>query len=112
MSRRVDSVLEALSPLFSSTGNDFVNAKELLNKREAETGRESRSESVDQDFQNALKSLREIFAEHPVGLLKKALELTREGESQVLNTNAASMWVVNEGEKYLNKHLELYKEDS
>ena len=89
-----------------------MTATAMLEKSQSETETiESRSASVDQDLQLALESLKEIFSNYPVGLLKKALELTRVKDTQELNTNAAGMWIVNEGEKYLNKHLELYKGD-
>ena len=71
---------------------------------------ENTKDKKDNDFivdVGCLSVLQEIVPHHPIKLLIKALEITAVDGKQ--NSEAAVLWIFDQGEKYLNNHLsEMY----
>ena len=78
--------------------------EEIYGKKDAEETKEAKgTKEVEED---KVETLRKVFPNFPGGLLKYALEKHHN------NVNDATIYLMSDAaEKYLNMHLELYKEE-
>jgi len=62
------------------------------------------------DIESGIQLLGEMCPGYPKGLLRVALEMTKK-ESDTHDIDKALSWIFAEGEKYMNSHLEVFKEN-
>jgi len=88
------------------------NEKELENSSGAYSEGEKEVASaldLDKPFYDTVAHLQELFYSYPIGLLRRAVELTK-SQSGAPDLHGAITWVQAKGEDYLTEHLELYQE--